>query len=205
VKLSMSQWKPHRPGEPLAALGLDVSRGGEDECIAALRFHRTIELVRIPREDTVNGGKLASKVLRILAEHPSSEASVYVDATGVGSSVVDCLAPYLSPGRLEPFHGASASKERDIAGNLGFVNRRSAALWTLRERLDPTNPSRLFLPPDQKLAADLTAPTWEATARGVQVQPKQQVHAKLGRSPDAGDATMLAAQRYPLPFWSHTL
>jgi hypothetical protein len=42
------------------------------------------------------------------------------------------------------------------------------------------------------LLADLTAPTFEITPRGIQVESKEDVCERLGRSTDEGDATVMA-------------
>jgi hypothetical protein len=48
------------------------------------------------------------------------------------------------------------------------------------------------LPPDPLLLADLTAPTFEITSRGIKVETKEEVIKRLGRSPDRGDAVVMA-------------
>lgn len=53
----------------------------------------------------------------------------------------------------------------------------------------------LALPPDRELRADLTAPRWNMTPRGIQVESKDDVKQRIGRSPDAGDAVVLAHYR----------
>jgi hypothetical protein len=57
---------------------------------------------------------------------------------------------------------------------------------------------RLALPRDQRLAADLCAPRYRLTARGIQIEDKAAIKARLGRSPDRGDAVVLAAIRTPI-------
>jgi len=48
------------------------------------------------------------------------------------------------------------------------------------------------LPRDPELLADLTAPTFEIGGRGIQVESKEKVVARLGRSTDKGDAVVMA-------------
>jgi hypothetical protein len=64
----------------------------------------------------------------------------------------------------------------------------------MRELLDPSQPggSPCALPPSRMLLADLTAPTFEITSRGIAVESKEDVCARLGRSTDEGDATVMA-------------
>ena len=41
-------------------------------------------------------------------------------------------------------------------------------------------------------AADLRTPRWDLTVRGVQIEAKPKIHRRLGRSPDKGEAVVLA-------------
>ena len=75
---------------------------------------------------------------------------------------------------------------------LKFVNKRAETWWKLREALDPTYGSNVALPPDPSLRADLTSPTWKLTPRGIQIESKDEIRKRLGRSPDKGDAVVLA-------------
>ncbi|QIY99436.1 hypothetical protein HEP87_42915 [Streptomyces sp. S1D4-11] len=90
---------------------------------------------------------------------------------------------------------AAGTKLRTRDGQYGFTNTRSAAYWRLRELLDPAFGSQLALPPDDLLVSDLTTPTWDITTGvppKIKVEPKGDVVARLGRSPDRGDAVAMA-------------
>ena len=50
----------------------------------------------------------------------------------------------------------------------------------------------MALPPDPELKADLCAPTWKLTARGILVESKEDINARIGRSPDKGDSLVYA-------------
>lgn len=97
------------------------------------------------------------------------------------------------------YKGAAKATGRTRDGKIGFVNMRSQGYWQLREALDPDQEggSPIALPPDQELLGDLTVLTWEPTAHGIQILPKEKVTEILGRSPDKGDATMLANRAGP--------
>ena len=51
-------------------------------------------------------------------------------------------------------------------------------------------PSSRAEPPE--LRADLTAPTYDVTDRGIRIEGKDDIRARLGRSPGKGDAAMPA-------------
>jgi hypothetical protein len=47
------------------------------------------------------------------------------------------------------------------------------------------------LPPDASVKADLAAPSWELTARGIKIEDKGEIRKRRGRSPDEGDAIVM--------------
>lgn len=49
-----------------------------------------------------------------------------------------------------------------------------------------------MLPDDPILVSDLTAPHWELTPQGIKITPKKELVKALGRSPDRGDAVVMA-------------
>ena len=68
----------------------------------------------------------------------------------------------------------------------------------MREALDPAGKSELALPPSRTLAADLAAARWSVKGGRVAIESKDEVRARLGRSPDEGDAVVLAWWMDPL-------
>jgi hypothetical protein len=42
------------------------------------------------------------------------------------------------------------------------------------------------------LRADLASPTWKLTPRGIVIESKDEIRARLGRSPGKGDAVVMA-------------
>ena len=95
------------------------------------------------------------------------------------------------------FNGASAGSGRARGLNLPFANKRAEAFWRFREALDPEQDggSIIALPPDPELRADLTAPCYDAKVmegRGViQIESKDSLRARLGRSPGKGDVAVM--------------
>jgi hypothetical protein len=114
-----------------------------------------------------------------------------VDVIGVGGGVVDQLR---EQGRLvAAFNASESTTSTDRSGELGFINVRSAAWWRLRELLDPSHGATLALPDVATLTGDLTAPHWKVTSNGrIQVEGKDDIRKRLGRSTDEGDAVVQA-------------
>mgnify|MGYP001560411640 FL=1 len=118
-----------------------------------------------------------------------------MDAIGIGKTVVD-TAKLLSLSGVVPIIVSNAAHWRDPRMPiLKFRNLRAAMMWRVRSLLDPEGgppETRLALPPDAELKADLTAPTYAATVGGILVESKEDIFKRLGRSTDAGDAVALA-------------
>ncbi len=189
VAAAQARWTPDPPdGFPLSCLGVDVARGGRDYTVIVGRYGPWFARpLKFPGSATPDGPTAA---MRVLACRPA-DCPVNVDVIGVGSSVYDHLKAQI--GRLAvPVNNAEASDARDRSGRYGFANVRAASYWRLREALDPDHGQGLCLPPDPEVLADLTAPRYKVTARGVQLEAKDDVSERLGRSPDVGDAVVLS-------------
>ncbi len=94
--------------------------------------------------------------------------------------------------------GAERSNARAKDRKLGFANKRSEAWWLFREALDPDQPggSAIRLPPDTSLMADLASTKFTTTTVSgrlvIAAERKEDVVSRLGRSPDRGDAVVMA-------------
>ena len=67
-------------------------------------------------------------------------------------------------------------------------------LVSLQGSIGPDQPggSPIALPNDPAIRADLAAPRFKDTPRGLLLEEKAEITKRLGRSPDAGDAIVLA-------------
>ncbi len=195
IRAAMDRWKPTAIPGDVTSVGVDPSRGGDAATIALRRGWRFDELITVKPDASglITGGAIAKRVLDVAGE----VAPIHVDLIGVGASAFDHLEAFAGQ-RVVPVNGALPSEERNLTGNLGFVNVRAEVHWRFREALDPTRPVKVILPRDQRLFADLAAPRYRNTARGIQVEEKADIKKRLGRSPDRGDAVILAAMRTPI-------
>lgn len=173
-----------RPGD-FVALGVDVARSGRDSTVLAPRFGSFVgDLVRWSYSDTM---RTTGLVVRELQKHNGGPA--IVDVIGLGAGVLDRLRE--QGFRAIAFNASERSEATDRSGELRFLNTRAAAWWRLRELLDPANEPTVGLPPDDELIGDLTAPHWWINSSGkVQVESKDDIRKRLGRSTDAGDAVV---------------
>jgi hypothetical protein len=194
IEAANERWQARQEsGEwgPFLRCGVDVARGGGDRTVIALRHGDAIrELRRYSGQDTM---ETTGQVASILSTHGGEAV---VDVIGIGAGVVDRLKE--QGARVTAFNAAEHSDARDGSGELAFANKRSAAWWHLREMLDPASSHQIALPPDDLLTGDVTAPHWRMTSSGkIQVESKEEIKKRLGRSPDDGDAAVMAFWEKP--------
>lgn len=188
VEVAIERWYEwQRSGRRKSAgrcvYGVDVALGGADFTAIARRRGLVVEkLEKLVTADTL---VVASAVqVRMGADDEG-----VVDAIGVGAGVLDqSRAAGL---QVRGFTASQKSHRRDRSGQLGFLNRRAEMWWGMRERLDPAYGSEICLPDDDELIGELTAPKWWVTAGNkIQVESKDEVKKRLGRSTDTADAVL---------------
>lgn len=195
VRMAQARWRERsRPDLPLTALGVDVARGGKDKTVLAQRYGNWFgELEKHPGTSTPDGPAVA----RLVMAAQRDGCAILLDIIGVGGAVYDTLQSHAI--RSTPVNFAAGSDATDKSGKLGFVNLRAELYWKFREALDPTSGEEIALPPDSELLADLCAPRWKLMARGIQIEAKEDIVKRIGRSTDCGDAVVLAFTPPPPP------
>lgn len=208
VEAAFLRWEAWReagrpPLEGERSVAVDVATTGADKTVLAQRHGRHIFEFRY----TSAGGTMdtVGKVQEVVTGKHKDTRPVTVDVIGVGVGVADRLTELGY--KVERYNGAASTSFTDRSGDFGFVNTRSAAYWHLRELLSPDVPEAeaVMLPPNQQLLADLTTPTWRITTGSppkIAIETKVDLHKRLGRSPDFGDAVAMAywldAMRTPI-------
>ena len=199
VIAAQKRWRPDgnidaetRERAALVALGVDVARGGEDFSVITPLYEngwfgeQVIERGSLTRD----GLEIARMIQGII---PAGEApEVKIDVIGVGSSPFD-MARALGM-NAHPMNSQASSRARDKARTLRFMNMRAQWWWQLREALDPNVPEaeQLAIPPDRQILADLTAPRFTMRLNGIQVESKDDIQKRIGRSPDRGESLVYA-------------
>jgi len=189
VELAMERWTPEGQHGEMDSCGVDVARGGSDFTVISTRYGNWYSpLKRWPGRETPNGSVTAGIVVSCLRDG----APVHVDALGVGGETIGHLE---SNGmQVIPVVGydtLTTNAQTDKAtGKLRFRNLRAMIWWRFREMLDPEIGSRVALPPDSKLKADLCSPLWKLTPGGILIESKEEIKKRLGRSPDDADAVV---------------
>ena len=189
IEIAMEQWEEKAHKGDMTSMGVDVSRGARDKSVIARRHGMWFDqLIRLDGTATLDGPTLAGQII----SYRRNAAPVHIDIIGVGSSPYDALKQ--NDVHVEGINVAEKSYAFDIAtGKLQFLNKRAELWWRMREALDPINDTGIALPPDPKLLADLSTPLWEYRSGGIiKIESKEDIIKRLGRSPDDGDAVVLA-------------
>lgn len=165
-------------------IGVDPARYGDDSsCVVARRGLVALEPITYQQLD---GVQLAARVLEVASRlrKPHEVPIVRVDAIGIGASVVDQL------GQAERGTVKVVPINVGEAATVETYERLRDEVWICcREWLK----SGGALPPDEKLAGELTAPTFGFSPRGrLKVESKDETKKRIRRSPDRADALCLA-------------
>lgn len=197
IRAAQARWTPVPPqGVPMCAIGVDIAQGGDDSTTLAMRYDGWFApLVKVPGSATPTGNEIAGLVVT----HRRDNATIIPDmGGGYGGAAFLRMCDNGLEEHIVPYKGAAATTKRTMDGKLRFSNTRIAAYWKLREGLDPAQPggSPLALPPDNELISDLTAMKFKEGPHGLMPSPdsstKVEITKRLGRSPDKGDAVVMA-------------
>lgn len=156
-------------------LGLDVARGGVDRSSFAKRKGLKAYPIEAVGSD-INGSGLAGMVASMHLEDRIER--VFVDNTGgFGSSVVDHLDqfPHID---VTPIHYSSKAQDRR------YYNKRTEMYMRLRDWVRKGG----CLPKDPVLAEELTSIKILTNGGKIRLEEKDQVKARIGRSPDRADS-----------------
>lgn len=193
VEAAQARWRERSPRGEMLSMGVDVARGGKDKTLISTR-HKTEQsnwwfdkLHSHPGSDTPSGNIVAGLVIGVRRDH----APIHLDVIGVGASPYDVL----NEAGLDVY-GVNVSEKAtafDKSGRLSFLNLRSQLWWQFRELLDPEADNGVALPPDKELAAELCAPLWKMSGMTIQVESREDIVARVHRSPDKATAVILAS------------
>ena len=191
VDAAMERWEPRPNGKgEMDSLGVDPACGGRDKFVIAPRHGTWFDhLVRIPGSEIPQetaGNVGAAHVIRVRRDR----APVHIDLIGWGLTVHNAL--HENRVQVVGVNSARGSKAVTADSKLMFANVRAELAWRMREALDPANAVQIQLPPDPALRADLTTYKWKITKSGILVRSKDEMKTDLGRSPDDGDAVLMA-------------
>ncbi len=188
-------------GGGTCVLGCDVARFGRDTTQVAAHFpgFGVRDISELPHMDTLDTAGEISLRAQKEQERGNAVEEVRIDSDGLGAGVYDMASRLLGERAIEIRNGARAQ------ASTRFFNARSEMLWHLREQLDPKSQDPIALPPDASLRQELRAFRWTLRADGrIAAESKDEVKARIGRSPDKADAVAYACARLELdsPEWA---
>jgi hypothetical protein len=169
-------------------IGVDIARGGDDFTWMLDRNGRAAGQLVNERLSTDNEmeivGRLAMAIDRVRGLGYRVEA--YVDTTGSGGGVVDRSHELGYEMVHKVNFGAKAFDEER------YANKRAEMWGEMKAWL--MDEGGVSIPDEDTLHGDICAPVWGPSASRydsnsrVILEPKEKVKARLGRSPDGGDA-----------------
>lgn len=167
-------------------LVVDVARYGKDRTVMGYCLGPIIHGFETWRNtsltDTAERIQRAVHNARWAANGPPR---VVVDDAGVGGGVTDTLKSWGVP--VDPFNGAAAAAGINADK---FANARAQSYFAVREAL---RKGEAAIPDSEELREELLATTYFLNGSGrIQVAPKDEIKAALGRSPDFADVVAMA-------------
>lgn len=189
ILLAQKRWREQgRPDVALRSAASDPARGGDDKHSIAKLYGTYFELHQFTGAATPDGIVAAQQVMSVLGDE---RAPLFVDVIGIGASAYDHLK--VEPGlQVHPVNNAGKAAGKDKSGKYTFANVRAASYWKLREALDPSSGENICLPDTREVRMDLSAAHYEVVGGAIKVEPKDNIRTRIGRSPDDGDAIVMA-------------
>jgi hypothetical protein len=191
VRTAMARWTAKAPdGVGMSVIAADVALGGGDSTTYARRHgHWFDEVISEAGKSTPDPLDIASRLLMLMR----NGCPIIIDmGGGYGSGVYSHLKNNVQGLTVYGHNGANKAGKRSRDGKLSFSNKRAEVWWKFREALEPGLGEPVALPPDPELLSDLTTPRWKLTSSGIQIEAKEDIRKRLGRSPDKGDAVTMA-------------
>lgn len=218
VKAAQNRWTESGAKVSLSVIGLDVARGGDDKTVILPRYGTWFgEPESFMGIESNTGGKVIRKLLDYLIVRHIAKVldvpKIQIKDDGIELDIVECVIPInvdvigvgasvYDIGRMcglnmVPINWANSSSAKDKSNTMSFINLRAEQWWRMRENLDPQSENPLALPPNQQLLSDLCLPKWSSQSNGIKIESKEDIKKRSGRSPDFGDAAVLANAEIP--------
>lgn len=193
IEAAMGRYGKDEKGEPIPhdhthhprLLAADIADTGTDQTVIASRDEWCIW-----RLETFTTGDVVEHADKLAHRTDDYTTRVVIDSIGVGAGTLAAAKKLDLP--AEGFVASEKTARKDRTGEFGFINKRAAAWWNLRELLDPDLGEEVSLPNDPELLGDLSAPTWREYAGGkIGIESKDDIRKRLARSTDVGDAVVM--------------
>lgn len=180
----------HKPVPELAGprIGLDVARFGDDKCVLVVLADGLLV-----HEESWGHTALHETAARLIAAAKQWQVPAWrvkVDVTGLGAGVVDeCARVGLAVDAVD-FGAGPQGDWPELTSGMDIKNRRAELHW-IGARLIERGAVSI---PKQHAAArhDLAQPRFEFPNGVFRIEEKEKIKARIGHSPDHGDAVLIA-------------
>ena len=184
------------PDDGSVALGIDVGAGGDQSVI---RERRGNTAGRQWSDHSADPEILVN--LAMLALRETGASSINIDTIGVGYGVAGHLRDQCREAGLE-VDVVSINVAERAQDPTRFINLRVELWWQVGRDLSKDEAWDLAAV-DDGVISQLVAPKYSVARGGrIQVEAKDDVRRRIGRSPDDADALLLAFYRPPREVWS---
>ena len=171
-------------------IGADVAQGGADSAVYAPLYETDMfgELKSYPGRDTPDGPAIVLQLLR----HRKDKSLIVLDGTGGWAG--DAYRTLQERHNIDAELCVASKGSQEWTEDMMFkmANVRSAMWWGFRNALNPESRYDIALPPDPRLEAQLTAPTWFVRGKELFVESKDDLRKRLGSSTDEADPVLMA-------------
>jgi hypothetical protein len=169
-------------------LGVDVGGGGDETVI---RERRGVQAGREWCNRDSDSEVVAEEIVRRIVE--TGATSVKIDRAGIGHGIVGLVRRILRD-RGTKCHVIGVNNGEAASDPKRFLNLRAEMWWEIGRDLSEHRGWDLSVGENVDAAvAQLCEPRWDLDPKGrIRVEPKDDVIARLGRSPDNADALLLA-------------
>ena len=170
--------------EPVV-IGVDPARYGDDSTVIFPRQGRDARSRPIERIQGYNTIEVATRVAE--AYNRYSAQMVFVDGTGLGAGVVDQLRAMNIPTHEVQF--SSAAIQMSASRGANYFNKRAQIWGEMRDWLKGAALQNYTIDKDYTIVDDLTTTQFYFNAKDqIQLEPKEEIKRREGRSPDLADA-----------------
>lgn len=174
----------------------DVAGAGRDRSVLSARRGNLVHAIRVNTEP--NTAFAVQQILEEIAGSSEKPDELLLDAVGIGAGPADQIsAAGLNP---TPVNVGVPADEGGVDGDAaasatGFANLRALAYWRLRTDFREGRIAISGAIPEaiiDSLAEELEATRWKFNlSNKIQIEPKDEIKKRIGRSPDIADALML--------------
>ena len=203
IEAAQERYKAYkRSHENDCILGEDVAGMGRDSSCTANRQGAHVTIRKRNSGGVADHAAEAGMLLQYVKTH--SGCAVAIDTIGEGAGVFSmCQSEAKANEQSYNYTQFVSSKNseraewhgkplKDVTGQYEFVNMRAYLLWALRDWLNPDHNTGAMLPPDGTFLQEMTNTRWSFHANGkILIEPKEDIKARIGYSPDEGDAVSM--------------